>query len=301
MKHDVSTKPGTEYDGVDATVQATNDSSIVSKASCAALGYFEDAFVQHFAVRGAKGRPIRRAPLIHRGYYVRHLAIAQLQEAFLRSLSSSEPYNVVVLGAGFDTGALRRSWPAGIVAYCEVDFPAVLARKAALLRRADVAPPQFLRSCGADLRDTRAVDEALQAQHLDFQLPTLLIAEVVLAYMEPTEGDAVIAWAASRFPHSLFGIYEQIGPTDSFGLVMLRHFAQRQCPLRSLVARPSLQVQRQRFSAFDRVEAGDMMAVPSIRAVDRVGLSPWQGLQRRARTLRKESLPRWETTKSGLE
>ena len=36
-------------------------------------------------------------------------------------------------------------------------------------------------------------------QGTDFEIPTLIIAEVVLAYMEPGEGDALAAWAGKRF------------------------------------------------------------------------------------------------------
>lgn len=42
-------------------VQGTNDSSVVSKASAAALGYFHDAFLQRFVCKVA-----RRAPLVNR-------------------------------------------------------------------------------------------------------------------------------------------------------------------------------------------------------------------------------------------
>lgn len=42
-------------------VQGTNDSSVVSKVSAAAQGYFHDVFLQHFVCKVA-----RRAPLINR-------------------------------------------------------------------------------------------------------------------------------------------------------------------------------------------------------------------------------------------
>lgn len=45
-------------------VQGTNDSSVVSKASAAAQGYFQDAFLQHLVCRVA-----RRAPLINRSVH----------------------------------------------------------------------------------------------------------------------------------------------------------------------------------------------------------------------------------------
>ncbi|CAE7764608.1 Lcmt2 [Symbiodinium sp. CCMP2592] len=269
-----------DYVGADATVQATNDSSIVSKASAAASGYFEDPFVSCVAVRGPKGKLIRRSPLVHRCYYTRHLGVLQMQEAFLTSsIQPGEAYNVVVVGAGFDTGALRRSWPPGLRGYYEVEFPAVLTRKEALLRRAKVELPAWLHRCGADLRDLADVETSLKAAGTDFEIPTLIIAEVVLAYMEPGEGDALAAWAGKRFSNCLFGMYEQIGPYDPFGRFMRRHFLQRQCPLRSLLARPDIEAQRARFCSFPRVDAADMTSVlsatPSEELTRISGLEPF--------------------------
>ena len=46
---------------------------------------------------------------------------------FQSSPRPGEAYNVVALGAGFDTGALRRPWPEEL-RYFEVDFPAAAGR-----------------------------------------------------------------------------------------------------------------------------------------------------------------------------
>ena len=116
-------------------------------------------------------------------------------------------------------------------------------------------------------------------QGTDFEIPTLIIAEVVLAYMEPGEGDALAAWAGKRFSNCLFGMYEQIGPYDPFGRFMRRHFLQRQCPLRSLLARPDIEAQRARFCSFPRVDAADMTSVlsatPSEELTRISGLEPF--------------------------
>lgn len=45
----------------DSAVQGTNDSSVLSKISTAQLGYFNDNFLQHFAIKLA-----RRSPLVNR-------------------------------------------------------------------------------------------------------------------------------------------------------------------------------------------------------------------------------------------
>lgn len=63
----------------DTAVQGTNDSSVVSKVSAAAQGYFKDDFLQHFVCKVA-----RRAPLINRGYYVRWRAVDHCARKFLQ-------------------------------------------------------------------------------------------------------------------------------------------------------------------------------------------------------------------------
>ena len=97
--------------------------------------------------------------------------------------------------------------------------------------------------------------------------------------MEPGEGDALAAWAAGRFSNCLFGMYEQIGPYDPFGRFMRRHFLQRQCPLRSLLARPDIEAQRARFCSFPRVDAADMTSIlsatPSEELARVSGLEPF--------------------------
>lgn len=108
-------------------VQGTNDSSVVSKVSAAAQGYFHDDFLRHFV-----GKVSRRAPLInrqdlwtfsaalqsdfklrinvcvwlcflHRGYYVRWKAVDRCVKQFLcvtdacdRRQVGQSPHNALI-------------------------------------------------------------------------------------------------------------------------------------------------------------------------------------------------------------
>ena len=67
-------------------VQGTNDSSIVSKCSMAAQGYFKDDFLKLF-VSSAKSR---RAPLINRGYYIRAMIIDDVLKSFLAQFKDAD-------------------------------------------------------------------------------------------------------------------------------------------------------------------------------------------------------------------
>lgn len=57
----------------------------------------------------------------------------------------------------------------------------------------------------------------------------------------------MIGWAARRFLHSRFVLYEQFCPEDAFGQVMVKHFESLNSALRSVSVYPRLQDQEQRF------------------------------------------------------
>ena len=158
----------------DRCVQGTNDSSVVSKCSMCAAGYFQDDFLRHFVAKQS-----RRAPLIHRGYFVRAAAVQKAFDAFLNdeavkddfdkecssvtidpvlsqsptihddatpSLSTSisttsaevpRRRQIISLGAGFDASYFRlrhRGQIGADVVFIEIDFLPLCQRKAALIR-----------------------------------------------------------------------------------------------------------------------------------------------------------------------
>lgn len=248
-------------------VQSTNDSSALSKRSLAARGYVQDAFAQ-LLVPGAG----RRAPLIHRGYYARARAVQHCVSAFLermRALPGAPRAQILSLGAGSDSlyfrlkaaGSLRLAG----AAVWEVDFPEVARRKAARIREvpelcALTGPPlsreppsaacfesSDYRLLGLDLRQLERLDQALTEAALDAAAPTLLLAEAVLTYLEPGSSEALITWAARRFPNALFVVYEQMRPQDAFGQVMQQHFRQLNSPLHGLDRFPDVEAQQRRF------------------------------------------------------
>ncbi|KAM4829064.1 tRNA wybutosine-synthesizing protein 4 [Thomomys bottae] len=246
-------------------VQSTNDSSALSKSSLAARGYVRDAFAG-LLVPGAG----RRAPLIHRGYYVRARAVRHCVRAFLeraRALPAAPPAQVLSLGAGSDSlyFRLKSAGLLGRASVWEVDFPDVARRKAERIRDTPALcaltgpfqtgdPSSALclegtdyRLLGLDLRQTPRLQGALAAAGLDPASPTLLLAEAVLTYLEPDRAADLIAWAARRFPNAVFVVYEQMRPRDAFGQVMLQHFRRLNSPLHGLDRFPDVEAQRRRF------------------------------------------------------
>ncbi|XP_054421488.1 tRNA wybutosine-synthesizing protein 4 [Pteronotus mesoamericanus] len=247
------------------SVQHTNDSSALSKSSLAARGYVHDAFAALLIPRTA-----RRAPLIHRGYYVRARAVRHCVRAFLertRASSGGPRAQILSLGAGSDSLYFRLktkgllSW----AAVWEVDFPDVARRKAERIRdtpelcavtgpiqSGDPSSELFFESfdyhiLGLDLKEVERLDQALASAGLDAAAPTLLLAEAVLTYLEPDNAAALISWAAQLFPNALFVIYEQTRPHDTFGQFMQQHFQQLNSPLHGLDRFPDVESQQHRF------------------------------------------------------
>lgn len=259
-------------------------------------GYFEDALLPTF-VRNMSG--IRRPPLLNRGTWVRVGAIRALVLEFIEQADTlaggvrlgpdgAVACQVVSVGAGSDTLALHLL---GSSSHCpalclELDLGPVVARKAALMRRApavhallargahaDVhgdepvrlssagvsAPRYCLAEC--DLRQSGAFAELLASSGLDASLPTLLLSELVLVYMPVEDSAATITAFARRFAHSAVVLYEQVEPDDAFGAMMLANIEARGCALRSVRDFPTLEAQRQRFLSlgFERAEARTML------------------------------------------
>ncbi|KAM9710396.1 LOW QUALITY PROTEIN: tRNA wybutosine-synthesizing protein 4 [Menidia menidia] len=243
----------------DTAVQGTNDSSVVSKASAAARGYFRDTFLHRFV-----SKVTRRAPLINRGYYVRWRAVESCLSQFLQVTAKCPKRQILSLGAGFDSLFFRAFGALDAAVVFELDFPSVARRKAALIGSDQtllamldgaefppagpvlVSSPRFV-LLGLDLRERPLVDEALEAGGLDRAAPTLVLSEVVLTYMDTDSSDAVIGWAAQLLPQSLFVMYEQIHPADAFGRIMTRHFEKLNSPLHALRRYPDAAAQSRRF------------------------------------------------------
>uniref|UniRef100_A0A8C8AFF1 tRNA wybutosine-synthesizing protein 4 n=1 Tax=Otus sunia TaxID=257818 RepID=A0A8C8AFF1_9STRI len=244
-----------------AAVQGTGGSSAVSKCSAAARGYIQDRFLRLLV-----GRQRRRAPLVHRGYYIRARAVDHCVRDFLLKTQGCPRTQILSLGAGFDSLYFRLK-DVGLLHHTvvyEVDFPNVACQKAALIKRmkelsalvGDAGGERLgvitlsgedYKLLGVDLSELSELERALEEAGLDNEVPTLFIAEVVLAYMENSRSDALIRWAAERFPRACFLLYEQMCPGDPFGHVMQQHFSQLSSALRSLAQYPDGEAQQRRF------------------------------------------------------
>lgn len=61
-----------------------------------------------------------------------------------------------------------------------------------------------------DLRSLPEVDKQLQESGLDRKLPTLIMSECVLVYMDAHHSTNLLQWFSNNFTHLFFVNYEQV-------------------------------------------------------------------------------------------
>jgi methyltransferase (TIGR00027 family) len=108
---------------------------------------------------------------------------------FAERMSDTSLRQVVLLAAGYDTRAYRLAWPEGTRLY-EIDQPAVLARKEALLQQRGALPRCERIALSADLASDWSA--LLLAAGFTPKRPSIWLLEGLLMYLTQAEAENVV-------------------------------------------------------------------------------------------------------------
>ncbi|CAL2037508.1 unnamed protein product [Caenorhabditis brenneri] len=267
----------------DYSVQRTNDDATQCKYFAIQKGYWKDDFISRFANSSANVAEARRFPEISMGYWARTAAVEKYVREFLTEFDGK--VQVVSFGCGFDTLFWRLvSSGAKLSKYVEVDFSSVTSKKirhilkpvgngsvdlkasfeseAAVSHHSDLHAGNY-HLVGADLRQSNELDQKLATCQLDYELPTIFIAECVLVYMSADASSSLLKQIVTQFRKPAFVNYEQFRTSDAFTKVMEQNLGERGIQLHGLEMCESAEKQEERFrdAGFKSVKVMDMNQV----------------------------------------
>ncbi|KUJ16708.1 LCM-domain-containing protein [Mollisia scopiformis] len=266
----------------DRDVQSTDTDAAVSRLSAVDLGYLHDPFASLFV----NGPGTRRLPIINRGTYTRTTALDILINAFLSHPDSTptvpQTKQIISLGAGTDTRyfKLRAQNKHRHIIYHEFDFVSVSITKERIMKnngllwedegeaffKALETVPGFgehesewgLERSKDGITETTYCFHPLDLRHLlktskpvrglRTDVPTLIVSECCLCYLEVETSREVVKWFTSRIPSIGLILYEPIGLDDSFGQMMVSNLAARNITMPSLEAYKTLPDQKARLA-----------------------------------------------------
>lgn len=264
----------------DKIVQSTDIDALSSKYSAYMKGYIKDPYLQS-VVGGLKSQDtpksnvsssfVSKFPVINIGSYIRNYAINTVVDLMIQSIPQDVKAQIISLGAGSDTRPFNTFSKYGTnrIIYHEIDFPVSTAKKVKTI------------ACVPEIRDliwpkgtlstedaSKLIDEIHTPQYhlhardlrqisantplfegMVSELPTLIISECCLCYLQPDESDTVLKWLSKNFTNGrAITVYEPIGGNDSFGKVMIENLASRGISLPTLQKFPTLQSQADRLA-----------------------------------------------------
>lgn len=126
------------------------------------------------------------------------------------------------------------------------------------IKRHDGSTPEITYCCHPmDLRHLARTTEASEILGLRTDLPTLIVSECCLCYLDVETSRNVVKWFADRIPSLGVVLYEPIGVDDSFGQVMVSNLAARGIAMPTLEHYKTLADQKARLVDLGITGEGD--------------------------------------------
>ncbi|KAL0222517.1 hypothetical protein RCL1_002371 [Eukaryota sp. TZLM3-RCL] len=230
-----------------------------AKLSAVSLGYYSDPYISHFVTTD---KPRRHDPIIHRGYYIRVSALRQTISEFLQQFPSS-PVQIINFGCGMDSIALHflLSSPQlhDNVTFIEIDLPDIVRKKSKIIAKhfsnqleitshnsIGVLSPHYKLSVG-DITDLSSIQHVFDSNSVHFHIPTLVVFECVLVYLNPIDSSKLLSFLQSCFPTLVSFVYDPIRPFSPFGKNMVRHAKEMEVDFVAINEYPDLYKQRKRY------------------------------------------------------
>ncbi|KAH6913985.1 leucine carboxyl methyltransferase [Coprinopsis sp. MPI-PUGE-AT-0042] len=271
--------PGHRAQDPDGPIRSTDNDAALARLSSVQKQYLHDPYVRYLVPRAHLQPP--RPPLINIGTYMRTTGIDKLVNEWMHKANQlGQKCQIVSLGAGSDTRKTG-SRSGDLAAYIEVDFPEIVTKKAMSIRKskelsAVLGEPGQVKVGGggtelhsanyhllsADLRQSpeealgplfRNTENDIHGQPvLSPSLPTLVLFECVLAYMDPSLSSQLLRWLVDYMSKEVgvLGcvVYEMYKLNDSFGRVMLANLKTRNVALPGVEPFISLDTLSERFT-----------------------------------------------------
>ena len=84
---------------------------------------------------------------------------------------------------------------------------------------------------GCDLNNIEDLGKIIIEENFDLTVPTFIMSECVLVYLEPMGVRNILRYFSSNFEQCLFMEYEMFNPNSNFGKMMMKNFTSRGVPL----------------------------------------------------------------------
>ncbi|WBW70899.1 leucine carboxyl methyltransferase, involved in regulation of PPA2 [Schizosaccharomyces osmophilus] len=253
-------------------VLETDLDALKCRMSATKMGYIDDPYIQYFLPK----RSIHKPPIINRGTYVRTWSIDHVLINFLNKIEGKK--QIISLGAGTDTRAFRflAKLPKESIKFIELDLYPNCVRKVQSIAKHEAlhaklgdytldATKGILLSDSLDILpfDIRRIPEAGLPDRADRSLPTIVLSECCLCYLEPNEANSICQWFQERFSCIGILVYEPIQGMDSFGKMMKSNLASRGIYLKTLESYNTIEDQETRFTdnGFQHTTALDFAAL----------------------------------------